>query len=403
MLPAQTFTQRLNPSVNSDVNDICPNDEVELTFSYEDPDNSSLLLNGLDEALNLGASPNLNFGTGDFSIECWIKTSSLATQALVSKVAPGIAGYSVGLFGGFVVAGITDGGGAPIAVNGFTPIADGTWHHIVVVFDRNDKMTIYTDGFFDNDANISGVGSVDNVDLMRIGAANSGAGLTTHYNGYIDEVRVWSAALTVAEINARSTTHLNPNSVPNLVGYWDMNDVTAPTIIDCSVSGASGQMVGSASLSADAPVLTFPFLPQWSNGQTGLTQFVSPEDTTQYIITVGYCKYASIDSITINVIECEDSDDSGLISSVWVPSAFSPNGDFKNDIFMVQGANITYYDIKIFNRFGNIMYHSRNILSGWDGTFEGEFVKDDVYTYIVTYRDRFNEEYTKHGTITLLK
>ena len=182
-----------------------------------------------------------------------------------------------------------------------------------------------------------------------------------------------------------------------------MNDVTAPTIIDCSASGASGQMVGSASLSLDAPTLIFPFLPRWSINQTGTTVFVSPTDTTNYSVEIGYCKYLSIDSITINVIECEDIDDSGLISSVWVPSAFTPNGDFKNDIFRVQGANITFYEIKIFNRFGNIMYNSRDILSGWDGTFEDRFVQEGVYTYIIVYRDRYGVEHTKQGTVAVMK
>jgi gliding motility-associated-like protein len=398
------YTQRLNPIVSASDNDVCPNDEVELTLNYTVPDNTSLLLNGLDELVNVGSNPNFSFGTStDFTIEYFIKTTDLGTQTVVSKGSIGTPGYAVGMASGFVVAIASDGGATPIVVNGFTNVADGSWHHIAVVFDRDDKITIYTDGFFDNDGNMTTIGSVDNIDLLRIGAFNNAGTPTQYFNGYIDEVRIWNSALTVAEINARSTTHLNPASYPNLVANWDMNDVTAPTIIDCSQSSADGQMVGSASLSLDAPSLTFPFLAQWNFGATGSTQFVSPTDTTQYICTIGYCKYASIDSITINVIECEDEDNTGIITSVWVPSAFTPNGDFKNDVFEVQGSFLTFYEIKIFNRMGNIMYHSRNILNSWDGTFEGERVKDDVYTYIITYRDVEGNEHKKYGTVAVLR
>lgn len=401
---AQTYSQRLNPDISASTNDICPNDEVELNVQYDLPDNTSLLLNGLDELLNIPNSPAFAFGAAtDFTIEFFIKTSSLSPlMAIVAKGDPTTPGFAVGMAAGFVVATASDGTNT-IPVNGFTNIANGNWHHIAVVFDRDDKITIYTDGAFDNDANMTTIGSVDNIDLLRIGAANLAGNPVQHFNGYIDEVRIWNKALTPSEITSRSTTHLNPNLVNNLVGYWDMNDVTAPTIIDCSASGASGQMVGSASLSLDAPTLIFPFLPRWSINQTGTTVFVSPTDTTNYSVEIGYCKYLSIDSITINVIECEDIDDSGLISSVWVPSAFTPNGDFKNDIFRVQGANITFYEIKIFNRFGNIMYNSRDILSGWDGTFEDRFVQEGVYTYIIVYRDRYGVEHTKQGTVAVMK
>jgi gliding motility-associated-like protein len=401
---AQVYTQRLNPTISASTNDICPNDEVELNVQYDLPNNSSLLLNGIDELVNVPNSPGFSFGGAtDFSIEFFIKTSSLSPlMAIVSKGDATTPSFGVWMSAGFIIASASDGT-TVVPVNGFTNVADGNWHHVAVVFDRDDKITIYTDGAFDNDANMSTVGNVDNIDLLRIGAANVAGSPLQNFNGYIDEVRIWNKALTTGEITSRSTTHINPNTVNNLVGYWDMNDNSAPTIIDCSTSGATGQMVGSASLSLDAPTLIFPFLPRWSTNQTGTTVFVSPTDTAKYKLEIGYCKYASVDSITINVVECEDIDDSGLISSVWVPSAFTPNGDFKNDVFKVQGANITYYEIKIFNRFGNILYHSRDILAGWDGTFEDRYVQDGAYAYIITYRDRKGEEFTKHGTVSIMK
>jgi gliding motility-associated-like protein len=398
------YTQRLSPEIIASTNDICPDDEVQLIFSYIEPDNTSLLLNGIDELVNITPSPNFDFGAnGDFSIEFYVKTTDLGEQTIIAKGAFGLPGYVIGLESGEVRIIVTDGVNPAVVVNGFSNLADGAWHHVAVVFDRDDKVTIYADGFFDNDGNILGLGSFDNADLLRIGAVGIAGMIDLHFNGYIDEVRIWNSALSVAEINARRFTHLNPASFPNLVGSWDMNDVTGPVLIDCSQSAASGVMIGSASLSLDAPSLTFPFQAQWDFGATGLIQFVAPTDTTEYFCTVGYCKYASIDSITINVLECEDDEDADQITSVWIPNAFTPNGDSKNDRFEVQGSFLTFYDIKIFNRIGNILYHSQNILSSWDGTFEGEQVKDDVYSYIITYRDIDGNEFKKYGTVLVTR
>ena len=403
-LVGQNYTQRLLPDVVSDVNDVCPNDEVVLTLDYTEPTNTSLSLNGINEHVNIPDNPALNFGTAtNFTIEFYIKTSSLSPlQVILAKGGTASAGYAIGMSAGVIVATISDGTNT-IPVNGFLNVADGSWHHVAVVFERASKATIYTDGFFDNDGNINTVANIDNTVNISVGAADIGGTFSGYFNGYIDELRIWSVARTVAEITASKQFQINPNSVNNLVGYWDMNDAAPPTLVDCSPSGASGQMVGSASLNADAPVLIWQFLPRWSNGQTGKTIFANPLDTMMFTAEVGYCKYLSIDSLRINVIECEDIDETGLVTSVWVPSAFTPNGDTKNDLFEVQASYITYYEIMIFNRFGNLLYHSKNILNSWDGTYEGGLVKDDVYTYLITYRNLKGEEFKKQGSFTVLQ
>lgn len=403
-LSAQTYSQRLNPDVSASEDEICPNDEVEITLSYNVPINTSLLLNGIDESASMPAAPGFNFGaTTDFSIEFYVKTNSANMQSIVSKGSATSAGYHIGMTAGVINVGVFDGVGAPILVNGLTNMADGQWHHIAIVFVRTGLITIYTDGFFDNDGTMGGVGSVDNPDLLRIGSSNLTGVPSQFFNGYLDELRIWNKALSVAEINAARTVHINTNSASaNLVGYWDMNDLPGGVIIDCTPSGANGVLAGSASFSADAPVLTWNFNPVWSNGKTGNTIFENPLDTTRYKVEIGYCKYLSADSVTVNVIECEDIDETGLISSVWAANTFTPNGDFKNDVFLVQASNITYYEIMIFNRVGNIMYHSRDILNSWDGTFDGNRVEDAVYTYVITYRDRHDVQYKKYGTVTVL-
>ena len=79
---AQPSTQRLNPDVSASLDEVCPNDEVEITLSYSVPNNKSLLLNGLDEYASMPADPAFDFGAAtNFTVELYVKTSALSPQA----------------------------------------------------------------------------------------------------------------------------------------------------------------------------------------------------------------------------------------------------------------------------------------------------------------------------------
>lgn len=86
-----------------------------------------------------------------------------------------------------------------------------------------------------------------------------------------------------------------------------------------------------------------------------------------------------------------------------LPTAFSPNGDGKNDVLYVRGYAIKTMDLKIFNRWGQLVFESKNQSNGWDGTFQGKPQEMDAYAYIlsVTFLDGSNLK--KQGNVTLLR
>jgi gliding motility-associated-like protein len=67
-----------------------------------------------------------------------------------------------------------------------------------------------------------------------------------------------------------------------------------------------------------------------------------------------------------------------------VPNAFTPNGDGINDFFDIR-ADRGSIEIKIFNRWGNILFHSNSYQGNWDGRFNGELVADGVYVWSITH------------------
>jgi gliding motility-associated-like protein len=88
-----------------------------------------------------------------------------------------------------------------------------------------------------------------------------------------------------------------------------------------------------------------------------------------------------------------------------IPKAFTPNGDNLNDLLRIQyGAGLkTFNVLKIFNRFGKIIFQTTNINEGWDGKFIGVDQEMDAYTYFIDYITYKDEHSTKTGSVILLR
>lgn len=88
---------------------------------------------------------------------------------------------------------------------------------------------------------------------------------------------------------------------------------------------------------------------------------------------------------------------------VFVPNAFSPNGDGNNDVFMIFGEGISTVNLTIFNRWGELVFESNNQYDGWDGTYKGVLQNPSVFTYNaqITYLNGKKTE--KKGTVTLMR
>lgn len=99
-------------------------------------------------------------------------------------------------------------------------------------------------------------------------------------------------------------------------------------------------------------------------------------------------------SVAIKVIPLDD---------IYIPSGFTPNGDGKNDLFRVVGANIKDFDFKVFNRWGQIVFATNDIGKGWDGTLAGKPQPPDVFVYVVVVKLNNGSTVTKKGTVTLIR
>ena len=89
-----------------------------------------------------------------------------------------------------------------------------------------------------------------------------------------------------------------------------------------------------------------------------------------------------------------------------MPTAFSPNDDQLNDLFLPQGEGVkdTDYSLQIFNRDGMVIFSEVDMNIPWDGTYHGEKVKEDVYIWRINTKDRFTgEEHEYFGYVAVIK
>ena len=135
-----------------------------------------------------------------------------------------------------------------------------------------------------------------------------------------------------------------------------------------------------------------PFIFDWSND--GLGDFDDFQD--QYNLSPG-----SYQVIIIDNNGCIDTIDVYIDNeiSIFIPTGISPNADGVNDTWDIQGIEtINEYQVKILNRWGQILYSSKNNFVPWDGMYNGNIVPTSDYYYIVEISS-INKVYT--GTLTV--
>jgi gliding motility-associated-like protein len=131
----------------------------------------------------------------------------------------------------------------------------------------------------------------------------------------------------------------------------------------------------------------------WSNGTTSPAFAVTQTGT--YILAVSnYCgtKY---DTILISKGVCK----------IYVPTGFTPNNDGLNDVFRARfGENITDFNLQVYNRWGQIIFETKDIRKGWDGNIQGLQQPNGVYVWMIRYKTvTDSREQLLKGTLTLIR
>lgn len=91
----------------------------------------------------------------------------------------------------------------------------------------------------------------------------------------------------------------------------------------------------------------------------------------------------------------------------YIPNAFTPDGTGINDLFspvFTSRVDPEYFVLRIFNRWGEIIFESTDLNIGWDGTYNGVIVQDGVYVWTIDFKDTLTDKtYDYRGHVTIFK
>ncbi|TAL62067.1 MAG: T9SS type B sorting domain-containing protein [Bacteroidetes bacterium] len=141
----------------------------------------------------------------------------------------------------------------------------------------------------------------------------------------------------------------------------------------------------------------------WSNGSTQNSITVSPLVTTIYCVTVtqNNCSDTACVTVTVEPIFCGYASD-----QLFVPDAFSPNNDTKNDELGVYYPNpdcIKEFILIIYDRWGERVFEASSIISTWDGIYNGKLMNTAVFVYFLEATLTSGEKISKKGNISLIR
>lgn len=170
-----------------------------------------------------------------------------------------------------------------------------------------------------------------------------------------------------------------------------VNDFDAQlfTNVNPVIAGKTVQLRTSAN--ASYRVVTWqPF-----NTVGGFTKsFVADTSLTVMVTTLSVKGCIDIDSLPIVV---------DPLSDIYIPTAFTPNRDGKNDLFVIGGGEFKNFDLKIFNRWGQIVFYSKERSKGWDGSLENKEAIPGTYVYILSYTLKNGKKIQRNGTVLLIR
>jgi gliding motility-associated-like protein len=142
---------------------------------------------------------------------------------------------------------------------------------------------------------------------------------------------------------------------------------------------------------------TLPYSILWNNMET--TDTIAPLSPGWYVVTVT----DSNNCIVSDSVRIYASTEDCFPPHIYVPNIFSPNGDGNNDILYAYGHGIETLSLIIYNRWGEKVFETTDILIGWDGTYNGNKLDPAVFVYYLKAELSNGEIINQSGNISLVK
>lgn len=266
-------------------------------------------------------------------------------------------------------------------------------------------------------ANIGKCTAQDDITITPIPypAANAGPddlicfGKSTQLNASGGSIYSWSPAVFLSATNIPNPVVINPTDNVRYV-------VTVRDVLGCPKSVKDTMILTVAKIIADAgPRDTSVVLGQplqlsasgstnyawapttWLNNPAIQNPIALPQNDIEYIVKVSNSIGCfDTDSIRVHVFKIKPD--------LYVPNAFTPNGDGNNDIFKPIPIGMKSVDVfRVYNRWGQLLYSGTGNGAGWDGKFGGKGQETATYVWYAEGVDYLNNKIKRKGTVILIR
>ncbi|MFY0643513.1 MAG: gliding motility-associated C-terminal domain-containing protein [Bacteroidia bacterium] len=165
---------------------------------------------------------------------------------------------------------------------------------------------------------------------------------------------------------------------------------------------------------------------EWENGVQEYLISLYSEEGDQFLGAVSPTTTTFVDEeyhVTLNgsycyrILAVNDKGDTSISNIAciqgdpisYIPNAFSPNGDGLNDRFrpisrfVDHEADVIGFRMEIYNSWGELLFRTDDLISGWDGSYKGSTCQQGAYIYLIDYKGVNGKRYNHKGSLTLMR
>ena len=267
----------------------------------------------------------------------------------------------------------------------FASLPNTCWHHIAIVR-KGAEVILYHNGIeLKRASTISGQRVRISTEFdLTIG--NSDCTSDSGFRGAMDEIRLYNRSLTRNEVE---DLYFFPDNIATGLRLNDLKDTTiflGNSVPIQLTETCAHRFSWSPTTGVDNPNIGTPV--------------ITPDVTTTYTVEMEDSLCTQFDAIQIIVVDPA----SIACGDIFLPTAFTPNNDGLNDQFGISNpfstGEILAFDI--YDRWGNIVFSTTNVLEKWDGSYRGTPVNPGVFLYKLQYRCEGVEDLLS-GSVTVVR
>jgi len=248
-----TVTLTVTDSIGTDTRTLTDFITITNECEVEETPTNALFLD-VDTMSAVRTNHPFDFGTTDFSISLWFKTTSTSNDASIISDKNWDSGYNkgwiLGMQNGELFFNVSDGSARVDVSNNSEVYNDNEWHYTAFSVDVDGLINLYVDGELLASGDISGIGDIATGEPIFMGSDNE---VDYQFDGLMDEVKIWNTVISQGYFREQRHLTAVPTEDANLIAYYQFNR-DDDEVMDVAGAYHAKQIYGAENVTSTAPL-----------------------------------------------------------------------------------------------------------------------------------------------------